>query len=417
MPLRLLIATAIALMLGTVTGPSIAAPENPIPGEKFSVQPDALPQPFATPSARNPADRVRRPADVHLNVPSGFEATLAAEGLSNPRNLLVAPNGDVVIAQSAPGSIVILRDGQGDGHYSQKFAYASGTQRPFGLALRPEGLYVADAEAVWRFNYRLGDTQARDAPVRITPEGAFGSLVGHWTRNLAFAPDGKRFVVSVGSSCNICEDRAPRATIQEFHSDGSGQRSFATGMRNAVGIAFDKSGQLFAVVNERDGLGDGLVPDYLAAVHDGDFYGWPYAYIGAHPQPDYAQRKPDLVKQARVPDTLFRSHSAPIGMAIYNGAQFPERYRNGFFVALQGSWNAQKPEGYMVAFVPGRRDGEGRLSPLNQYEAFATGFYVAPPPGATIWGQPAGIAVGPDGSLFVTDDGSGTLWRIRWTGK
>ncbi len=185
-----------------------------------------------------------------------------------------------------------------------------------------------------------------------------------------------------------------------------------------MGIAVDaKSGQLFAVINERDGLGDGLVPDYLTDVQDGGFYGWPYAYIGTHPQPDYAQRQPDLVKKTIVPNTLFRSHSAPIGMAIYNGTQFPERYRNGFFVALQGSWNAQKPEGYMVAFVPGQRGGDGRIKVQNQYEAFATGFFIATAPNATIWGQPAGIAVAPDGSLLITDDASGTLWRVRWTGK
>lgn len=416
MPSGFHLATTIGLVVALLCSAALADPHHPQPGEGFAVDPGTLPAPYATASARNPAPHVPRPADAKLEVPNGFVATMAADGLSNPRNLIVAANGDVIIAQSAPGTIVILRDEQHDGRYSRKFTFASGIHRPFGLALRPEGLYVADADAVWRFDYKAGDTQAKGAPVRITREGAFGPLGGHWTRNLAFAPDGRSFVVSVGSSCNICEDQPPRATIQQFDLDGSGQRSLATGLRNAVGIAYDKSGQLFAVVNERDGLGDGLVPDYLTAVHEGDFFGWPYAYIGRHPQPDYASRKPDLVNKARLPDTLFRAHSAPIGMAIYDGGPFPEPYRSGFFVALQGSWNAQQPEGYMVAFVPATRGADGRLTPLNKYQAFATGFFVAPASHATVWGQPAGIAVGPDGSLFVTDDMSGTLWRIVWQG-
>jgi len=377
-----------------------------------------LPAPYATNSARNPAAHVPRPADAKLLVPQGFEASMVAQGLSNPRNMVVAPNGDVIIAQSNSGTIVILRDADKDGGYEQKFTYASGTSRPFGLALQPNFLYVADADAVWRFDYKPGDTQSHVTPVRVTKSGAFGPLGGHWTRNLVFSADGQRFFVAVGSSCNICDDEAPRATIQEFKLDGSGQRSFATGLRNAIGIAVDaKSSQLFAVINERDGLGDGLVPDYLTDVKDGGFYGWPYSYIGQNPQRDYAQKKPELVKQAIVPDTLFRSHSAPIGMAIYTGTQFPERYRNGFFIALQGSWNAEKPEGYMVGFVPGTRGGDGKIKAQNQYEAFATGFFVTAAPKASVWGQPAGIAMAGDGSLLVTDDVSGTLWRIRWTGK
>lgn len=416
--MRFPFAAALVLAGLIVAAAAQATPDNPTPGEKFAVQPNALPAPYATNSARNPAARVPRTAASKLVVPQGFEASLVAEGLSNPRNMVVAPNGDVIVAQSSAGSIVILRDGDKDGSYEQKFTYASGTSRPFGLALRPEGLYVADAEAVWRFDYKPGDTQSKTTPVRVTKAGAFGSLGGHWTRNLAFSADGQRFFVAVGSSCNICDDEAPRATIQEFKLDGSGQRSFATGLRNAIGMAVDaKSGQLFAVINERDGLGDGLVPDYLTEVKDGGFYGWPYSYIGPNPQRDYAQKKPELVQKAIVPDTLFRSHSAPIGMAVYTGTQFPERYRNGFFVALQGSWNAQQPEGYMVGFVPGLRGGDGRIKAQNQYEAFATGFYVTPAPNASVWGQPAGIAVATDGSLLVSEDVSGTLWRIRWTGK
>ena len=405
------------VVLLSAAATALAGPDGPTPGTHLKVDPNLLPAPYATRSAYNQAIQVDRPAGMPLKVPAGFKVTLFAENLSHPRNLLVAPNGDVIVAESNAGRITILRDSDGDGRAETVIVYAGGISRPFGLALRPEGLYVADTEAVWRFDYKPGDTKPSSTPVRITAPGAIGAGGGHWTRNIVFHPDGTRFYVAVGSSSNISEEDAPRATIQEFRRDGSGQRTLASGLRNAIGIAFyPGSTDLYAVINERDGLGDGLVPDYLTRIEDGGFYGWPYSYIGRNPQPGLAARRPDLVARAIVPDLLFQSHSAPINFAFYDKSQFPERYRGGAFVALQGSWNADNPTGYMVAFVPFNRGAEARAKPAGGYEVFATGFWIAGDRRAEVWGKPAGIAVGPDGSLYISDDVGRTVWRVQWVG-
>ncbi|MBY0431320.1 MAG: PQQ-dependent sugar dehydrogenase, partial [Rhodospirillales bacterium] len=245
-------------------------------------------------------------------------------------------------------------------------------------------------------------------PERVTPPGALGKDDGHWTRNIVFHPDGSRFYVAVGSRGNIGEEAPPRATIQEFRADGSGQRSFATGLRNPVGIDFRPgTAELWSVVNERDGLGDGLVPDYFTHVREGGFYGWPYAYIGPHPQPDLGGKRPDLVARSIIPDILFRSHSAPLGMTFYRGESFPPDYRDDAFVALHGSWNAAEPRGYMVVRVPFRDS-----RPAGWYEPFASGFRTGGKDRARVWGRPVGLAVAKDGSLLVADDEGQTIWRI-----
>jgi glucose/arabinose dehydrogenase len=260
--------------------------------------------------------------------------------------------------------------------------------------------------------YAEGMDKATTRPQRITPAGAFGSGGGHATRNIAFSPDGKKLYVAIGSASNVAEDPAPRATIQEFAADGSGQRTFASGLRNPVGIAFyPGSDDLYTVVNERDGLGDGLVPDYLTRVKEGGFYGWPYSYIGSHPQPGYADKRPDLVKSAIVPDLLFQAHSAPLGLAFYTARQFPEKYRGGAFVGLHGSWNAGVPRGYTVAFVP--FDG-GR--PASHYEIFMSGFWVDGDSTARVIGRPVGTAIAKDGSLLVADDVANVIWRVSYEG-
>lgn len=419
MPLRFsAVPSFLAVAFLWLAAPASAAPDNLKPGTRFEFLPGNLARPNATPSVSNPASTVARPTNAGLAVPPGFVATLYAEGLGHPRNLIVAPNGDVILAESRPGALTVLRDADKDGKAEQRFTYVEGVSRPFGLALRPEGLYVADTEAVWRFDYAAGDTKARSTPVRVTPQGALGPGTGHWTRNLVFHPDGDRFYVAIGSAGNIGEEPEPRATIREFRRDGSGGRSFTTGLRNTIGFGFHpRSKQLFAVISERDGLGDDLVPDYLTEVKEGGFYGWPYSYIGSNPQPGLAQKRPDLVGKAIVPDTLFQSHSAPIGMAIYTGTQFPARYRDGFFVALQGSWNSDRPTGYFVAFVPAREPGAASIRPAPHYEVFASGFWVSGSNRATVWGKPAGIAMAPDGALFITDDVGGTIWRVTYRGN
>ncbi len=397
--------------LGWTAGPGVAAgPEQP-PGERFTVRPDQLPRPYATPSAGNPSRQVARPAGAGLNVPAGFVARLFADDLEHPRYLLGVPNGDVLLAESAAGRITVLRDADGDGRAEQRAVLIDGLRRPHGLALRPGWLYVADTDRVWRVAYTPGDLRARAAPEPVTPAGALGPGSGHWTRNIAFHPDGSRFYVAIGSRSNIDEEEPPRAAILEFDADGErGPRVFATGLRNPVGIAYRPgSAELWSVINERDGLGDGLVPDYFTRVIAGGFYGWPYSYIGQHPQPGFAERRLDLVARAIVPDLLFQAHSAPIGLVFYDAQQFPAEYRGDAFVALRGSWNARRPTGYYVARVK-MRDGR----PVGHYETFASGFWIAGADTAQVWGRPAALAVAADGALLIGDDTGRTVWRVVW---
>ncbi|MBX3499214.1 MAG: PQQ-dependent sugar dehydrogenase [Alphaproteobacteria bacterium] len=392
---------------------------NLAPGTRIRIEAASMPAPFASPSVANPADRIRRPANATLRVPQGFTAQLWADNVGNARTIVFAANGDALIADSSAGHIGVLRDADRDGRAEQRSILVEGFERPFGLAIRPEGLYVADTAGVWRLDYQPGDLKARGKPVRLTPQGALGPGTGHWTRSLAFHPDGERFYVSVGSRGNIGEEPSPRATIQEFRRDGSGQATFASGLRNAIGIAFyPGTPRLYAAVNERDGLGDELVPDYLTLVERNSFHGWPYAYVGGRPQPGLAEKRPDLVARSVMPQLLIRSHSAPIHLAFYDGTLFPERYRGGAFMALQGSWNADKPRGYLLAFAPFVKDARtGIEKPAGDYEVFASGFWVSGSERATIWGKPAGVAVAPDGALFLSDDVGGTIWRFAPQGR
>lgn len=410
----------LVLVAALLAAPALAQEaRNLPPGTRIRIEAGSMPAPFATPSVANPADRVRRPADAPLRVPPGFQARLWAENVEHPRTIIFAANGDALIAESHPGHITILRDADRDGRAETRSVLVDGFDRPFGLAVRPEGLYVADTAGVWRVDYTPGDLKARGKPVRLTPPGALGPGTGHWTRSLAFHPDGERFYVGIGSRGNIGEEAAPRATIQEFRRDGSGQATFATGLRNAIGIAFYPGTQrLYAAVNERDGLGDGLVPDYLSVVERGSFHGWPYAYTGGRPHPGLAEKRPDLVAKSVMPQLLIRSHSAPIHLAFYNGTLFPERYRGGAFIALQGSWNADKPRGYFLAFASFVRDPQSGIErPAGDYEVFASGFWVSGTARASVWGKPAGVAVAPDGALFLSDDVGGTIWRIAPQGR
>jgi glucose/arabinose dehydrogenase len=409
---------AIAIAL-TWTAAHAQDERNLPPGTRIRIDAASLPAPFASPSASNSADRVRRPANAQLRVPQGFTAQLWADNVGRARTIVFASNGDALIADSSAGHIGVLRDADRDGRAEVRSVLVEGFDRPFGLAIRPDGLYVADITGVWRLDYKPGDLKARGAPVRVTPQGALGPGTGHWTRSLAFAPDGERFYVGVGSRGNIGEEAAPRATIQEFRRDGSGQATFASGLRNAIGIAFYPGTQrLYAAVNERDGLGDELVPDYLTLVERDSFHGWPYAYSGGKPQPGLADKRRDLVGKSVMPQLLIRSHSAPIHLAFYDGTLFPERYRGGAFMAMQGSWNADKPRGYFLAFAPFAKDPRtGIERPTGDYEVFASGFWVSGSERANIWGMPAGVAVGPDGAVYLTDDVGGTIWRFAPQGR
>lgn len=360
-------------------------------GERVRIDPQALPAPFATPSSARSPRVVSPPESPALEVPAGYKAAILARGLRGPRNLAVAPDGGILVVLQKAGSVVRLGE-------SGPEPVASGLDEPFGIAFQDGILHIADLQGVWRI-------EANGAKRMLTPAGALGDGGGHVTRSLVFSPDGQRFYVGIGSRSNIGEDPEPRASIMEFRRDGSGGRVYASGLRNPVGIGFRPgsrpgSQELWTVVNERDSLGDQLVPDYLTQVVEGGFYGWPYSYIGHHPQPGYAERRPDLVRSARVPDVLFRSHSAPIGLAFWRG--------DGF-AALRGSWNSGVPTGYQIARI---RFKEG--TPAGGYEIFATGFRSgdAPDGRAQVWGRPAGLAVSADDALLIADDTSGTVWKI-----
>jgi glucose/arabinose dehydrogenase len=350
-------------------------------------------------------------------VPDGFQIEeWVAEGLENPRYLLTAPNGDIFVTESKPGRIRVLRDTTGDGKPDLNEVFAKDLDQPFGLAFypadNPEYLYVANTGAVVRFSYKSGDTKATGEPETITTHSEGGHLTGggHWTRDICFSKDGSKLFVSIGSKTNVDEDdlaiEQHRARIFVMNPDGSKKAVYATGLRNPVGIAVDPAtGDLWTSVNERDGLGDNLVPDYLTSVKPGAFYGWPYFYIGGNPDPRH-QDDPhhDLAHTVTVPDVLVQSHSASLNLVFYTGDQFPDEHRNDIFAAFHGSWNREPRTGYKVVRVPledGKSDGT--------YEDFVTGFTT---PDGEVWGRPVGLTVAKDGALLLSEDAHDTIWRV-----
>lgn len=383
------------LLASLILGCGAAAPQTPPPRGHHEVRADQLPKPYATHSAGNPPRMVKRPANAQLQLPAGFHIDVYAEGFDEPRNMALAPNGDVFVAETGAGRITILR---GD----KRFVYASRLDGPFGLAFTNGFLYVGSESALLRFPYASGDTTARTLPRTIAslPSG------GHSTRNVIFSRDGSKLYVAVGSSGNVNVESNPmRAAITEMRPDGTASRLFAGGLRNPVGLALEPhSGALWTTVNERDGLGDELVPDYVTEVLDGAFYGWPYTYIGTNQDPRMGKR-PDLAAKTVVPSVLIQSHSAPLGMVFYNGTMFPPQYRGNAFVALHGSWNRSTLTGYKIISVP-FRDGH----PTGGYDDFVTG-WIADARG-TAWGRPVGLLVLGDGSLLIADDGGNLIWRV-----
>ncbi len=382
------------------------------------IDPATLPAPHASDSANDPPDVVDRPATATLDVPAGFKASLVTAGVPHARKMAVAPNGDIFVARSKDGVVSVVREGS-NGAPATVSDYVDGFDRPYGLQFHSGSLYIADGRGVFRIPYTAGDVKAAAEPVQVTPNDAFGDTGGpggHWTRNLVFAPDGQHFFVAIGSKDNIGENPLPRASVQEFDADGANQRTFVTGTRNPIGLGFyPGTNDLYTVVNERDTLGDGLVPDYFTRLTEGGFYGWPYAYIGAHPQPgELGTKRPDLVAQTIVPDVLFDSHSAPLDLVFYTGSNFPAQYHNQAFVTLHGSWNKSDSTGYKIVMIPFEN---GR--PKNEYSNFATGFRLddgtARP--AKVWGRPVGVAIAKDGGLLVSDDEGGTIWAVRYVGQ
>ncbi|HEY2083608.1 MAG TPA: PQQ-dependent sugar dehydrogenase [Verrucomicrobiae bacterium] len=399
-----------------------------------------LPPPFATQSSGNGPQVVRAPANAGLAVPSGFAVKLFAQGLNNPRLVRTAPNGDLFIAETGAGRIRVMRTKDGADAPLENQVFAEGLKGPFGIAFYPPGdnpqwIYVGNRNSVVRFAYHSGDLKASGAPEVIVPKLA-DTTGGHTTRDVAFSKDGKRMFISVGSGSNVAEDMKKK-TPEEIRAweaehgfgatwgpewnradilvtDPEGHQPlhpFATGIRNGVGLAVNPdTGDLWVSTNERDGLGDDLVPDYVTRVKEGGYYGWPWYYVGNHEDPRHAGERPDLAGKAIVPDILEQSHSASLEMTFYNAtsgdAAFPREFQGDAFVALHGSWNRSDRTGYKIARL--RVD---RGVPTGEYQDFVTGFVVDD---HSVWGRPVGVTVAHDGALLFTEDGNGTMWRVAY---
>jgi glucose/arabinose dehydrogenase len=405
------------------------------PGVTRQIRATDIPPLPTAPKAAPPAV-VARPAGAAPRVPDGFTVTAFAS-LDHPRQIRTAPNGDVFVAETDAGRVRILRAPPGAAKAVSIETFVDGLDRPFGLAFYPLGaapqwLYIAENNRVLRFPYKPGELKPDGPPQSVVAKIA-GTTGGHTTRDLAFSADGKTLYVSVGSGSNIAETmshkspealkawtpgHAPgaawdretdRADILSFDPLGKDRRVYATGIRNCVSMAVQpEKGVLWCAVNERDGLGDNLPPDYVTRVRVGGFYGWPWYYIGDHEDPRLKGERPDLAGKTIVPDVLIQAHSAPLGLTFYTArggpAAFPASYRGDAFVGLHGSWNRGQRTGYKIVRIL-LRNG----APTGQYEDFMTGFVVDD---KGVWGRPVGVTVAADGALLAADDGSGTIWRI-----
>ncbi len=388
--------------------PAIVPFERPV---VTSVDPALLPKPFATESVRRSSKRIPQPADAKLHLPKGFAVNVFAEGnFREPRWMALAPNGDVFLSDARANSLIVLRDKNKDGVAEERFVFSDALSQPFGIAFHKDWVYVANTDSVVRFKYKSGQTEADGQPERVV-ELTAGGYNQHWTRNILFSPDGTKMFVSIGSASNVSVEPDPkRAAISVYDPDGKNHRIYASGLRNPIGLAWNpKTGQLWTAVNERDGLGDDLVPDYATSVKEGGFYGWPYSYIGQNEDPRRKGENPELVKKAVVPDVLFTSHVAALGIQFYTGKMFPKEYQGDAFVAFHGSWNRQKLSGYKIARI---RFKDGKLVG-NQYEDFVSG-WLPTENSNEVWGRPVGLLVAADGSLLITDDGANKVWRVSY---
>jgi glucose/arabinose dehydrogenase len=388
------------------------------PGTFHKITANDLPKPFDTKSSANFPRLVARPENAWPQAPAGFKVEMYASGFNQPRQIRVAPNGDFFVAESRSGEIKVVRGRDKDGKAEQIETFATGLRQPFGVVFYPAGpnpqwLYVGNTNSVVRFPYHNGDLKATGPAETLLSD--LPPAGNHWTRDIAFSKDGKRMFVAVGSASNIDDpdthqSEFHRANILEYTPDGKFVGVYASGIRNPVGIGVNPTtGELWCSVNERDELGDNLVPDYITHVQEGGFYGWPFYYIGGHPEPRLNGKHPELKDKVIVPDILLQPHNASLGLTFYEGDQFPKEYRGDLFAAEHGSWNRAVRSGYEVVRVPLEN---GHASGV--YEDFLTGFVT---PEGQAWGRPVGVAVGKDGALYVTDDGTKSIWRVSYTSK
>jgi glucose/arabinose dehydrogenase len=394
------------------------------------IRPDDLPKPGTTASVANFPHIIQREPTAVPRAPAGFKVELFAEGLSGPRELRVAPNGDIFIAETHAGKVRVLRAADGDSKPTANEIFASGLNQPFGIAFFPSGkdpqwVYVANTDGVVRFRYASGNLKASGKAEIVVALPGGGN---HSTRNLIFTPNNVRMLVSVGSKSNDAEGlgsvtgtsqsrtgnypqgaslgtETDRAVVLAFDPDGKRKRTFATGIRNCVGLAVHPAnGDVYCSTNERDGLGDDLVPDYITRVREGAFYGWPWFYIGDNQDPRHVGERADLKGKITIPDVLVQAHSASLGLVFYDGKMFPLEYSGDGFAAEHGSWNRSRRTGYKVIRIR-LKDG----IPTGEYQDFLTGFVAND---SDVWGRPVGVAVAHDGALLVSEDANGTIWRI-----
>ncbi|MDY0987317.1 sorbosone dehydrogenase family protein [Flavobacterium sp. CFBP9031] len=373
-----------------------------------------LPPPYATESKTNNSKVIGWPTGKTPKAPEGFTVTKFADGFENPRWTYIAPNQDIFVVESGTRSsknqITVLRDKDRDGKFETREVFISGLNKPFGMLVLKDFFYIANTDGLYRYPYKNNPLKLETKGEKILelPAGGYNN---HWTRNLLASPDGNKIYVSVGSGSNVGENgmdkEVRRAAILEINPDGTGEKIFASGLRNPVGMDWNPANkELWTAVNERDELGDDLVPDYITSVKRDGFYGWPYSYFGSIPDPRMKGERKDLVEKAIVPDVPVGSHTASLGLAFYTKDKFPAKYKNGVFVGQHGSWNRSKISGYKLLFVP-FKDGK----PSGKPEDFLTGF-ISDANKAEVYGRPVAVTVMNDGSLLVNDDSSNTIWKV-----
>ncbi|VXD15738.1 NHL repeat containing protein [Planktothrix serta PCC 8927] len=404
----------------TAISATIAPPKTietkPLSSQPIRINLESLPQPFHSNSASNPPQVIPIPENPILNVPVGFKVNIFADNLDQPRWLALTPNGDVLVTETKQNRIRLLKDTNQDGVADEIKTFANSENKlniPFGMAFSPGYFFLGNTNEVRRYSYNNQDQlTGTGEKIASLPGGGYNQ---HWTRNVVVSPDHQKLYVSIGSETNVSEENLPRASVQVMSLEGSNQQTFASGLRNPIGLDFHPQTQeLYTTVNERDGLGDDLVPDYFTRIRPGEFYGWPYSYFTPNNlDPRHVKNgesvRPDLVQKTLKPDVLFQAHSAALGLQFYDGNTFPDNYKNGAFAAFRGSWNRNQGTGYKLIFIP---FNQGR--PQGYYQDFLTGFLVDASIPET-WGRPVGLLVLPDGSLIFTEESNGRIYRVQYS--